>query len=146
MMHQNEMNEDRSKPRVVDIALQAGVSTATVDRVLNGRPGVKAKTVQKVREAEDWLVKGGGRPMVVAPKPLGLKIDVLLSGGPGFENEILMREFTRAGRDMGVALSKKFIPRASAVELKAAEARPLPRTVALGGAWPLASCVHDAGH
>lgn len=114
------MNDERNKPRVVDIALQAGVSTATVDRVLNGRSGVRAKTVQKVRDAEDWLMKGGGRPMVVAPKPLGLKMDVLLSGGPGFANEILMREFIRAGRDMGVSLNKKFIPRASAVELKAA--------------------------
>ena len=29
---------------VKDIAFQAGLSTATVDRVLNGRPGVRQQT------------------------------------------------------------------------------------------------------
>src|SRR3954465_624839 len=35
---------------ITHIAQAAGVSTATVDRVLNNRPGVNAATVQKVRE------------------------------------------------------------------------------------------------
>jgi LacI family transcriptional regulator len=34
-----------------DLALAAGVSLATVDRVLNGRPGVKQDTVERVNEA-----------------------------------------------------------------------------------------------
>ncbi len=34
-----------------EIARQAGVSEATVDRVLNARPGVRASTVAKVRQA-----------------------------------------------------------------------------------------------
>ena len=34
--------------RVADIAAEAGVSTATVDRVLNRRSGVREATVQKV--------------------------------------------------------------------------------------------------
>lgn len=34
-----------------EIARQAGVSEATVDRVLNGRPGVRSSTVSKVRQA-----------------------------------------------------------------------------------------------
>ncbi|WP_369069674.1 LacI family DNA-binding transcriptional regulator [Kineococcus terrestris] len=37
--------------RVRDIALQAGVSETTVDRVLNGRPGVRATTVDEVHRA-----------------------------------------------------------------------------------------------
>lgn len=39
------------KPTVHDIAAHAGVSLATVDRVLNGRAGVRAVTRQRVEEA-----------------------------------------------------------------------------------------------
>lgn len=40
-----------SRPTVNDIAREAGVSLATVDRVLNARPGVRAKTVSAVQDA-----------------------------------------------------------------------------------------------
>ena len=40
-----------AKPTVYDIASEAGVSLATVDRVLNARPGVREKTVCRVNEA-----------------------------------------------------------------------------------------------
>lgn len=40
-----------AKATVHDIAREAGVSLATVDRVLNSRPGVRAKTVAKVQDA-----------------------------------------------------------------------------------------------
>lgn len=39
------------KPTVNDIARVAGVSLATVDRVLNDRPGVRGATIDKVNEA-----------------------------------------------------------------------------------------------
>jgi LacI family transcriptional regulator len=39
------------KPTVHDIARSAGVSLATVDRVLNGRPGVRHVTRERVEEA-----------------------------------------------------------------------------------------------
>ena len=39
------------RPTVHDIAMKAGVSLATVDRVMNGRPGVREKTRLKVEEA-----------------------------------------------------------------------------------------------
>ncbi|MES2142861.1 MAG: LacI family DNA-binding transcriptional regulator [Pseudomonadota bacterium] len=39
------------RPTVNDIAREAGVSLATVDRVLNERPGVRPRTVQVVTEA-----------------------------------------------------------------------------------------------
>jgi LacI family transcriptional regulator len=39
------------RPTVNDIAREAGVSLATVDRVLNARPGVREKTVKAVNEA-----------------------------------------------------------------------------------------------
>jgi LacI family transcriptional regulator len=40
-----------SRPTVNDIAKEAGVSLATVDRVMNARPGVRAKTILRVNEA-----------------------------------------------------------------------------------------------
>jgi LacI family transcriptional regulator len=51
---------------IVQIAEAAGVSTATVDRVLNNRPGVNPATVQKVRDAVASL--GGGAPMRGRPR------------------------------------------------------------------------------
>lgn len=41
----------RRRATVHDVARAAGVSLATVDRVLNGRPGVKATTAEKVEQA-----------------------------------------------------------------------------------------------
>ncbi|ACI56750.1 LacI family transcriptional regulator [Rhizobium leguminosarum] len=42
---------------VKDIAFQAGLSTATVDRVLNGRPGVRQQTEMRVKAAIAELEK-----------------------------------------------------------------------------------------
>ena len=50
---------------ITDIARHAGVGTATVDRVLNGRPGVNADTVQKVMQAVTAL----GKPTVLRGRP-----------------------------------------------------------------------------
>ncbi len=44
-----------STPTIADIARAAGVGTATVDRVLNRRPGVNAETVQKVMQVVEDL-------------------------------------------------------------------------------------------
>lgn len=43
------------RPTVHDIAKNAGVSLATVDRVLNNRPGVRAKTIDRVNEVINQL-------------------------------------------------------------------------------------------
>lgn len=45
----------RREHRVVDIAAQAGLSRATVDRVLHGRDGVRPETVAQVARAVDEL-------------------------------------------------------------------------------------------
>jgi LacI family transcriptional regulator len=53
-----------SPTTIADIARQAGVGTATVDRVLNKRPGVNAETVQRVMQvvAELGSPPPRGRP------------------------------------------------------------------------------------
>ena len=53
-----------STPTIADIARMAGVGTATVDRVLNKRPGVNSETVQKVLQivAELGAPQQPGRP------------------------------------------------------------------------------------
>lgn len=50
---------------IADIARLAGVGTATVDRVLNGRPGVNHETMQKVMQAVSTL----GELTVVRGRP-----------------------------------------------------------------------------
>src|SRR5689334_8620822 len=56
--------------RLADIAVQAGVSEATVSRVLNGKPGVAASTRQSVLAALDVL--GFERPMRTRQRSAGL--------------------------------------------------------------------------
>ena len=41
----------RRQARILDVALEAGVGTATVDRVLNNRSGVSEKMLKRVKEA-----------------------------------------------------------------------------------------------
>ena len=56
--------------RLADIAVQAGVSEATVSRVLNGKPGVSATTRQMVLAALDVL--GYERPTRLRQRSAGL--------------------------------------------------------------------------
>ena len=58
------------RARLADVAKQAGVSEATVSRVLNDRPGVKAETRQAVLTALDVL--GFERPAQLRKRSAGL--------------------------------------------------------------------------
>ncbi|MGH8878626.1 MAG: LacI family DNA-binding transcriptional regulator, partial [Stackebrandtia sp.] len=58
------------RPRLSDIARQAGVSEATVSRVLNDKPGVGAETKQAVMTALDVL--GYERPAALRQHSAGL--------------------------------------------------------------------------
>ena len=97
-------SETQSKPRIIDIALQAGVSTATVDRVLNGRPGVRQKTLDRVYEAIRLLGNASVRPTIIPSVSADLTIDVVIAGDAGFPNEILAKELRRMGSDKGLTL------------------------------------------
>jgi len=50
---------------VHDVAAEAKVSLATVDRVLNGRPGVKAATIERVNKAIKRLAERGVIPITL---------------------------------------------------------------------------------
>ena len=113
-------DQDPLKPRIADIALLAGVGTATVDRVLNNRPGVRAATVEKVRAAARDLAASGARPRVLSPAPAGLALRAFLGGPPGFANDLLARALREAARAEGVALRLDFLRRTDAVAQAAA--------------------------
>ncbi len=98
----------RHKARIIDIALQAGLSTATVDRVLNERPGVRQKTIDRVNEAINWLDKAAVRPKVIPSITADFSIDAIIAGASGFANEILSRELVHAGRARGVTLNSTY--------------------------------------
>jgi LacI family transcriptional regulator len=116
-------SETTSKPRIIDIALQAGVSTATVDRVVNNRPGVRQKTIDRVEEAVKWLGQGPKRPTVIPTITSDLTVDVIIAGGAGFSNETLVREIKRTSNERGVkvrlALPTRMDPEALVDALKA---------------------------
>src|SRR6218665_2357550 len=58
------------RTRLADLAAQAGVSTATVSRVLNGKVGVSQDAHQRVLAAMDVL--GYERPSSLTSTPIGL--------------------------------------------------------------------------
>lgn len=59
-----------ARARIADIAAHAGVSEATVSRVLNGKPGVRASKSQAVLTALDVL--GYERPERLRTRSAGL--------------------------------------------------------------------------
>lgn len=86
------------KARLADIAQQAGVSEATVSRVLNGKPGVAESTRDAVLTALDLL--GGERPARLKQRRLGL-IGLII---PELDNpifptfaQVIERDLTSAG-------------------------------------------------
>lgn len=87
-----------SRPTVIDIAREAGVSLATVDRVLNARPGVTDRKVAAVRDAVTRL--GYVRDVTAANLARGrdTHIAVVLPGGAGQFVDTLAEAFESAAR------------------------------------------------
>jgi LacI family transcriptional regulator len=69
------------RARAIDIARQAGVSTATVDRVINHRPGVRQATMQRVLKAAAALDYLPEAELLASLRPKPLKIIFLLPAG-----------------------------------------------------------------
>lgn len=75
------MNTNKPRPGIVDIARFARVSTATVDRVLNRRAGVRVATVQRVLRAASALDYLPESDLFEANRPRPLDICFLLPAG-----------------------------------------------------------------
>ena len=72
--------------RIVEVARKAGVSTATVDRVLHGRSGHSTKSAQKVHRAIEELGYVARRLRQVSRRPSKIRILLVL---PKLKNEFL---------------------------------------------------------
>ncbi len=89
----------RKRPRISDIAREAGVSVATVDRVLHGRPGVKKHTIDLINTVITQLEYG--TPMSLARRPhRQLTFDVILPVGPNTYMDGLHEAAVSAFEDM----------------------------------------------
>jgi len=101
------------KATIEDIAREAGVSTATVDRVLNDRKGVRHETAQLVREV---VAKLNYRPDPVAQalsRRESLKFDFIIPAGPN----IFMNTMLEHAKDASRAYAKyKVVVRTHTVE------------------------------
>ena len=64
-MSEKEVSLNPLSATIADIARRAGVGTATVDRVINSRPGVNVETMEKVMEA----VRALGQPPLMRGRP-----------------------------------------------------------------------------
>ncbi len=79
------------RAKITDVAREAGVSTATVDRVLNRRAGVRAETSERV-----WSVvarinsgKSGNTPLQLVHSSKTLDFLVPAGAGPSVEENLL---------------------------------------------------------
>ena len=86
--------------RVVDVAHAAGVSTATVDRVLNRRAGVREVTRQRVLKAASHLDYLPDAALFAAAQPAPLRITFLLPGGTNHYLRMLGDYIDFAGHDV----------------------------------------------
>nr|WP_245152512.1 LacI family DNA-binding transcriptional regulator [Allopusillimonas soli] len=75
------MPSRRNRAGIIDVAQKAGVSTATVDRVLNRRSGVRAATVQAVLKAAADLGYLPQDDLYKALRPQPMRLLFLLPAG-----------------------------------------------------------------
>lgn len=100
------VNETGLKRRttVHDVARAAGVSLATVDRVLNGRPGVRARTAEKVAAAiaEIGFQRDLGASLLARARDLRLSFII-----PEGSNEFMASLAEAVARRSGQALADR---------------------------------------
>lgn len=85
------------RSKLTDIAREAGVSTATVDRVLNNRGGVRDRTVELVMEAAQrlkYVPEGGGGRANATPSA---RVDFLIPLGTNMFMKDLIKNLSEQG-------------------------------------------------
>ena len=104
---------ERSRPTVHDVAREAGVSLATVDRVLNGRPGVRPATATKVEQAIAALDFQRDLSASLLARSRDLRLQFLIPGGANEFMDSLeasIDRFRRAGRAERLHIETTRIP------------------------------------
>ncbi|MCY4461869.1 MAG: LacI family DNA-binding transcriptional regulator [Albidovulum sp.] len=91
--------KSRRPARIADIAREAGVGTATVDRVLNDRDGVSAAMERRVRLAMENVIARKPKHVRDRPPPRRLHFEVLLPK----DNEAGTSFFARSSQEIGQA-------------------------------------------
>jgi len=104
---------------LTDVAREAGVSTATVDRVLNNRSGVRSRTREIVLETAQrlgYIAEGPNGPLP-AHAPVGetVRLDFILPAGTNafmkmLHRQIEMQASSRPDLDVRVATIEGFSP------------------------------------
>ena len=102
---------EASRPRIQKIAQMAGVSTATVDRVLNNRGGVSKKAVFAVTES---LKRLNEQDPVNASEAI---YDVILPMNAGLSTEYLAAAFRHLADLRGIRLRYTEVERLNALKL-----------------------------
>ncbi len=113
---------------VHDIAREAGVSPATVDRVLNHRSGVRARTRSVVLEAAHrmgYVAEGAGRSPETGER---LRLDFVLPQGDNAFMLMLRAQIERQGAarpdlDVRIAVTEGFNPDTLAATLRGLQGR-----------------------
>ncbi|MTH95455.1 LacI family DNA-binding transcriptional regulator [Roseibium sp. RKSG952] len=90
---------------IQDVADAAGVSLATVDRVLNGRPGVRGETIEKVRQAAANLNYAPDPFAAGLAKGQTYRFHFLLPSGPN----AFMADLTREAQIYAKAVARERI-------------------------------------
>lgn len=93
------------RPTTRDLADAAGVSLATVDRVLNNRPNVSKRSIQKVNEAIDRIgfVRNMAAVSLVRNKTYKARFILPTSGDQYLEE--LLQQVGRVNKDLGAELA-----------------------------------------
>jgi LacI family transcriptional regulator len=124
----NDTNHEapsRRKANIGDLARDAGVSTATVDRVLNGRGGVRMPTVHRVLSAADRLGYRLPPEILSSYRPEPMRLAFVLPVGANRYLKLLADTISRSNEEMApynvechAELVAGFNPRALADRLR----------------------------